>query len=218
MPITLLVADAQRLVGQALTEVLDRFPDFEAHSHAPISGQEAIYAAAHFRPDVAIIDYWLSDMEGPAVVRTIMREVPHCRVLILSWFHGPEQIHNSLAAGAAGFLPKSVTTEELADAVRLAHAGETPVLAERLDKLVKTLADRQQSVEQVSARLSQLTRKEMSVLNALKYGAPLDKVAGDLFISLPTLKSHIRSILRKTGARSSSEAVAMGLHCGMIQV
>lgn len=111
-----------------------------------------------------------------------------------------------------------MTTEELADAVRLAHAGETPVLAERLDKLVKTLADRQQSVEQVSARLSQLTRKEMSVLNALKYGAPLDKVAGDLFISLPTLKSHIRSILRKTGARSSSEAVAMGLHCGMIQV
>ncbi|MGH2810028.1 MAG: LuxR C-terminal-related transcriptional regulator, partial [Actinomycetota bacterium] len=166
----------------------------------------------------AVVDYWLPGMDGPATARGILRDVPGCRIVMLSWFHGPEQIGKALAAGANAFLPKSSTLEELAAQVRLAFAGESSGPSAKLEELTATLTQRQEAVEELSGRLGLLTRKERSVLNALRYGAPLDSVASELFISLPTLKSHIRSILRKTGARSRSEAVAMALYCGMIQV
>ena len=156
-------------------------------------------------------------MSGPATASLIGAADPHCKVILLSWFHGRADIDFAFKSGAVGFLPKSVTLDPLVEAVRRAHAGERPVLREEVEGLVKKLDKRDDKRAEVLKRVEVLTPRELEILIFLSYGGSITQVAKQLSISPKTLKNHITKILAKTGAGSHTEAVAMARYCGLIQ-
>lgn len=188
----------------------------EVLSEFPTEGPVALDAVELLRPDVALVDYWMVGIGGPALVFRIRSQVPECRVMLLSWFHGPNDIRYALDAGAVGFLPKSLTVAEVIEAVKRAHSGEPMVYSKELEQLVEKISTRNDAMFQVLKRLQALTPRELEVLTMLSFGASIQQVANKLAISPKTLKNHITSILAKSGAGSSAEAAAMARFCGLI--
>lgn len=215
--ITVLVADSQHLVADAIACALGAYEGLTISARRPTDGVDALDSIVLERPDVVVLDYWMADLRGPAALQTIQQWSPGQRVLLLSWFHGPDQIKAALAAGACGFLPKSIGVDLLVEAIRRAHAGESPVFAERLQRLIETLGRKCIEQDVRVDRLLRLTPREVAVLKRLAKGDESRVVAQELQIAPGTLRSHIHSILRKTGARSQLEAVAMARMEGLIE-
>lgn len=215
--IRVLVADSQTLFAQAISMVLERFPRLWVVQELATSGPDAVSAVERFDPDVAVVDYWMQGMDGPSVTRCIRSRAPQCKVILLSWYHGDEQIHYALEAGAAGLLPKSITVEELVQAIQKAHSGEVPVLPEQTSRFVKTLSERGKEVLELSERFQQLTPRENQILQLLATGLSREQVAEKIFISPTTVKVHIRHILAKTRMKTHGDAVVMAIRCGWIQ-
>ncbi|MGH2703666.1 MAG: response regulator [Actinomycetota bacterium] len=215
---TVLVADAQRLFSEALAIALSRYPDLDVvDNNHPTSGLAAVEAAIDLRPDVALLDYWMVGMEGPAAARAILRRLPTCKIMLLSWLHGPAQVQEALDAGVVGFLPKSLGVGQVVDAIRRARAGEVPVYLEELKELLRNIELRDSEVEDMARRLGSLTPREIQILTLLSFGRRIEDVASDLSIAPGTLRTHVHNILKKTGARSQLEALAMARHHGLIQ-
>ncbi|MFN2606561.1 MAG: LuxR C-terminal-related transcriptional regulator [Acidimicrobiales bacterium] len=215
--ITVLVADAQRLFADALITALSRQPDLRPSAECPTTGPATIQLLGRLRPDVALVDYWMPAMEGPAVTRAAASSSPRTKVLLLSWLHGPIQIREALASGAAGFLPKSIGLDELEAAIRRAHQGEPLVYGPQLAKLAGDIEARYQDASEQTGRLDTLSPREVEVLQLLGDGRTPHEIAEALFISQGTVKNHIHRILRKTGAQSQLEAVAMARRALLIQ-
>jgi len=215
---TVLVADPQNLIAESLAGVLERYPDFFVRQETVISASDAIKVAKEWQPDVVLLEFWMGDMEAPAAIKRILKVSKKSKILILSWFYSAEQIQKCLDAGAVGFLPKSIKVDQLAEAIRVAHAGHVPVFAEQLKELVGKLAVREGALKSVTDRLATLTPRELEVLQVLAGGQSLEEVARVLMVSRSTLKIHINSILRKTGTRKHAEAVAIALRSGWIQL
>lgn len=216
MAIRVLIADAQLLFADALGIALDRHDDLDICPDHATGGREAIEAARSKRVDVALVDYWLPDMDGPAVARTLGVQAPRVKVLHLSWFHGPPQIQESLESGAVGFLPKSVRASLVAEAVRRAHAGESPVFEEQLKGLLNTIATRQAYLADMQQRLAALTPRQLEILRLVGAGLMVNEVAKRLGLAEGTVRTHIHNILEKTGARSQLEAVSFARDEGLI--
>lgn len=215
--ITVLVADTQRLFGEALGQALARFPDLDVVDEVPLTGPLAVESIAARKPDVALLDYWLPGILGPDVTRAVLARSPRQRILVLGWFFGPDQIGAVLDSGACGFLPKSLTVEQIVIGIRQAQAGKKPVLADGLDHLKAELERRCDQQDQRVSRLMTLTPRELKIIGLLSQGRPVQDLAKELAITLGTLRHYIHSILRKTGARSQMEAVAMARQEGLIR-
>lgn len=214
--ITVLVTDAQRLFADALGSALGQCEGLRVLEHRPTDAVEAIAVVTREHPDVALIDYWLPDMEGPVSTASVLARRPDTKVLVLSWFHGPQQITAALEAGAVGFLPKSLTVAVVAEGVRRAVAGECPVFGEQLGRLAETITARNSSVDQWARRYATLTARELEVLRLLAAGLPADDIADRLEIAETTTRTHIHKILAKTEAHSQLEAVAMARDLGLV--
>ena len=124
----------------------------------------------------------------------------------------------ALRAGASGYLPKSISITQLLEAIRRAYRGETPVFIEELGQMVQHLTVRADESLEIAKRFEHLTPREIQILTVLAGGQPIEEIARKLSISPHTLKTHIRNILAKTGARSHGEAVGLALRCGLIQI
>lgn len=215
--VRVLIADSQLMFAQGLAAALEWAPDLKIVNIYPQSGPDAVSAIEHWKPDVAIVDFWMVEMEGPAVARTVAGKVPGCRVILLSWLYDRRDVAFGLEAGAAGFLPKSLSTDHVLHAVRRVYDGDFPVLPAELKKLI-TDAEKQASQKgQILARMATLTPRELETLILLSYGGGVAEVAQQLNVSPKTLKKHISHILAKSGARSHTQAVAMARFCGLIQ-
>lgn len=207
--IRVLVSDPQVLVADALAGVLERYDDLEVVSARPESGTAAVQAAVAYEPEVILTEFWVRDMSGPAAVELLLGKLPTANILVLSWFHGPDQIQQALEAGAVGFLPKSLRVPQVHEAILRADAGENPVFAEELSELVDLLQRRGQYVSDMGERLRSLSGRELEVLQLLAAGLPNDDIAKRLHLAPGTVRTHIHQILSKTGARSQVEAVAI---------
>lgn len=214
--ITVLVADAQALFSQALAVALDRCPDFSLFDERPTNGIEAAKTVGTLKPDVALIDYWIGEMNGAAADRSILAQSPETAVINLSWFHGPSQIQDALDSGAAGFMPKSVDLEQVEEGIRRAHAGERPVFEHALAKVVGRIAERQERGQELWRRLQSLSPRELETLRLISAGLTVERVAKQLGVSMPTVRTHIHNILRKTETRTQMEAVALARDQGLL--
>lgn len=216
--ISVLVADAQRMFSEALVRALYWCSDLRPIDEQPTTGTEAIEAIARHRPDVALLDYWMGGMAigAPAVTQAISHSAPNCRVVVLSWLHGPQHIDAALQAGAVGFLPKSLGLDRVVEAIRRAHGGECPVFAEELEGLKRNIEQRSEDSDQVWERLRTLTRREVEIIASLSAGLSVTEIAKEHMISLATVRNHIHKILGKTGARSQLEAVHVARHHKLI--
>lgn len=213
----MLVVDAQRLMADALTVALSAAPGFVALPWCPRSTAEAVEAATHLRPDVVVLDYWMTGPgDGPTTTRAILDATPGTAVLLSSWVHGPDHVEAALAAGAAGFVPKSVSLELLQEAIVRAAAGERPVFADRLRRLVASIHQRAEEAERSWSTMMSLSQREVEVVRAMATGRSLPQLAPELYVSTGTLRNHVQHILKKTGAHNQREVVQMARSLGLV--
>lgn len=214
--IRVLVADAQRLFAQALAAALRRRHDLEVLPAHPTTGVAALAALEDHHPEVAVLDFWLREMDGPALLRAVRARTPEVAVLSLSWMHASENVLEALAAGAGGFLAKDATVGDVAGAVARIKAGETPVLAEDYAGLVGELEQRGVACDPAADRLAGLSPREVEVIRALSSGVEAAAVGSRLFISESTVRRHIHNMLEATGTGSREELVRLARAYGVV--
>lgn len=214
--IRVLVADAHLLVADALAIALGHHPDLEVLAERPTTGPAAVDALTARQPDIALLDYDLEGMEGPAVVHTIRPQAPATMVMHLAGSFGHEEVARSRAWGAVGFLPKSLSVGAVAAAVRAAWAGQIPVFVEQLEDVVATATRDHQDLAARVERVARLTPRQVEVLRLLSTGRTVEMIAGELGISTATVRRHVHHILTKTQSRSQLEAVTLARQAGFL--
>ncbi len=191
-PIRLLLADDQALVRGALAALLGLEPDFEIVAEVG-RGDEVLAAVQDGSVDVALLDIEMPGMDGIAVVEQLAAEAPNVRSLIVTTFGRPGYLRRALDAGAAGFVVKDTPADELAEAVRRAHAGMRVV-------------DPALATESLLEGQNPLSAREQDVLAEALTGAPVAEIARRLALSQGTVRNYLSAATAKTGARSSTEA------------
>ena len=202
-PIRIMLVDDHAMVRRGLATFLMIFDDFKLVGEAE-SGPEALERCKETLPDVILMDMVMPGMDGANATRLIRQQFPQVQVLVLTSFKEGELIKNALAAGAIGYLLKDVSADELAQAIRAAHAGRTTLSQEAAQSLV-------QDANQPPKPGMDLTEREREVLALMIEGLNNTQIAGRLTVSPSTIKSHVSNILSKFGVASRTEAVTLAL-------
>jgi two-component system, NarL family, response regulator LiaR len=196
------------MVRRGLATFLKVFDDLELAGEAA-SGQAAIQLCARVLPDVVLMDMVMPDMDGAAATRAIRRQFPTVQVIVLTSFKEEALVHNALRAGAIGYLLKDVSAEELAHAIRAAHAGRATLSPEAAQTLVH-------AATQPPPPGRDLTKRERAVLTLMVEGLNNTQIAEKLGVSPSTIKSHVSSILAKLAVASRTEAAALAVRHQLI--
>jgi NarL family two-component system response regulator LiaR len=207
-PIRVLVVDDHSLVRTGLELFLMAFDDLELVGEAA-SGEEAIRVCCRLQPDVVLMDLAMSGMGGASATRTIREQCPQVRVIALTNFQDVAMVREALQAGAIGYLLKNVTADELAMAIRAAHAGRSTLAPEATQALI-------QATTRMQAPGDDLTPREREVLAWMAKGLSNGEIAKRLIVSPVTVKFHVSNILSKLGVSSRTEAVALAIQHNLI--
>jgi DNA-binding NarL/FixJ family response regulator len=170
------------------------------------SGTDGIQKFREHQPDVTLMDLRLPDMSGIDSLIAIRTEHPGARIIMLTTFEGDVEIQRALEAGARGYLLKSTPPPELLEAIRQVHAGKKRVPADVAAHLAEHFSD------------ESLTTREVDVLRHIAGGNRNRDIAERLFISEETVKVHIKHIMEKLGASDRTQAVAIAVRRGIIQM
>jgi DNA-binding NarL/FixJ family response regulator len=208
--IRVLIVDDHSVVREGLRAFLELQAGLEVVGEAA-DGEEAIEAASRLRPDVILMDLVMPQLGGVAAMRRLREEASDARVIVLTSFLDDDKLLPALRAGAAGYLLKNAEPQELARAVRAAHAGEAlldPVVAARL---VETLA-----AEDGQEPLDRLTPREREVLVLIGRGFSNKRIAGELELSEKTVKTHVGHVLAKLGVTDRTQAAVVAVRAGIL--
>jgi DNA-binding NarL/FixJ family response regulator len=166
---------------------------------------EAVAGIGHYRPDVVLLDVHMPEGGGAAVLARTRVEYPDVVFLALSVSDAAEDVISVIRAGARGYVTKTISGRDLADAVRRVRAGD-PVFSPRLAGFVlDAFADRPGAAPPVDPEVDQLTRRERDVLRLLARGYAYKEIAAELVISVKTVETHVSSVLRKTQSSNRHE-------------
>ena len=204
--IRILIADDHAVVRDGLAAMLSFQPDMAVAAHAK-NGREAVEQFRAVKPDVALMDLAMPELDGVAAIVTIRSEFPEARILVLTTYDGDENVYRALENGAKGYLLKDCSTEDLLTAIRKVHSGATHVS----ERAAAKLAERTMSGPPLSAR-------ETEVLKLVAGGKSNKEIAGLLFISEGTVKTHVLSIHEKLGVSARTEAVVTAIRRGILRV
>jgi DNA-binding NarL/FixJ family response regulator len=214
--IRILLAEDHVVVRQGTRQLLEREQDFEIVGEAG-DGEEAVRLASQLKPDVVIMDVALPKLSGIEATKQIKAILPATIVLVLTGYDYDEYIFSMLEAGAAGYLLKNVSGDELISAVRAVNAGEPMIHPTVLRKLMTRF--KTPAAKPTLARPSQpLSEREMEVLKIAAKGMSNKNIGDKLFISERTVQAHMRSIFNKLGVGSRSEAILHGLKRGWFAI
>ena len=172
-------------------------------------GREAVELARYYRPDVVLMDVVMPVMDGIKATEQITKEVPETRVVMLTGSDEDELGFLGLRAGAVGFLTKDVSLEAIPRAIRGVHSGEAAISRQLSRKLVEQFQSRPEGRLGVRPVRSPLTPREWEVLDLLCEDRGVEEIADALVLSIETIRSHIKNMLRKLGAHSRQEAVEL---------
>ena len=197
--------DDHPLLREGIAAVINHQRDMMMVAQAS-SGRDAIQQFREHRPDVTLMDLRLPDISGIDALIAIRGEFPDARIAMLTTFEGDVEIQRALAAGARGYLLKNMPPNDLVEVVRQIHAGKKRIPQEIAAQLAEHVAD------------EALTERERDVLRHVAGGNRNKDIAERLFISEETVKVHVKHIMEKLGARDRTEAVAIGVRRGIIQL
>lgn len=203
--IRILTVDDHPLLSEGIAAIIHSQPDMLLVAQAA-NGCLAVQEFKKHRPDVTLLDLRLPDMSGIDALIAMRMESPEARIVILTTFEGDVEIKRALEAGARAYLLKSMPPKELLDAIRQVHAGKKRVPPEVAAQLAEHLSD------------EPLTDREIEVLSHVAGGNRNRDIAERLFISEETVKVHIKHIMEKLGASDRTQAVAIGVRRGIIQL
>jgi len=206
--IRVLVVDDHAVVRSGLAAFLLAYDDLELAGEAS-SGEEAIRRCRQVQPDVVLMDLVMPGMDGAAATRAIRAQFPKVQVIALTSFPEQEMVQAALQAGAIGYLLKNIAAEELAGAIRAAHAGRPTLAPEATRALI-------QASTQPPRLGHDLTAREREVLALMIEGLNNTAIAERLVVSRSTIKFHVSSILSKLGASSRTEAVALAVQHDLV--
>jgi DNA-binding NarL/FixJ family response regulator len=213
MRIRILLVEDHKIVREGTRQLLDQSPDMEVVGEAS-DGVDAVQLTAQLHPDVIVMDVRLPRLNGIEATRSITAKFPEIRVLILSAYDDDNYVFPLFEAGASGYLLKTASGAELAEAIRLVHAGQKALAPRITAKIVNRLGGR--GSYRSEDMTEGLTEREMEILRATALGKSNKAIGGELTISPQTVQVHLRNIFVKLGVGSRSEAVAYAIRHGWI--
>jgi two-component system NarL family response regulator len=203
--IRIMVIDDQAVVRQGFVALVNTVADMVVVAEGT-DGQQAVDLFRLHRPDVTLMDLRMPKMGGVEAITAIRKEFRDARLIVLTTYDGDEDIYRSLQAGAQGYLLKDVFFEELEDAIRKVHTGLRWIPAQVAERLAERMGS------------SDLTAREIEVLENIVAGNSNKAIANRLNISEATVKSHINSILNKLGVNDRTQAATTALQRGLVHL
>ena len=200
-----MVIDDQAVVRQGFVALVNTVADMVVVAEGT-DGQQAVDLYRLHRPDVTLMDLRMPKMGGVEAISAIRKEFRDARLIVLTTYDGDEDIYRSLQAGAQGYLLKDVFFEELEDAIRKVHTGLRWIPAQVAERLAERMGT------------SDLTAREIEVLENIVAGNSNKAIANRLNISEATVKSHINSILNKLGVNDRTQAATTALQRGLVHL
>ncbi len=201
--IRVVIADDHTMVRNGLAMFLNSCPDIQLVGEAA-NGHEAVEQVEALQPDVVLMDLVMPEMDGVAATRAILRSAPHIRVIALTSFKDDELIYAAVKAGIVGYLLKDCTAEDLAKAIRDAHAGKTSITQAVMQAVLRV-------AENPGARQYHLSERERDVLRLVVRGLSNRQIAHELTLGESTVKFHVSNILSKLSVATRAEAVALAV-------
>ena len=208
--VTVLVADDHPLYREGVVRALSASGQVEIVAEVA-DGREALERIQEHRPDVALLDYKLPDLDGVAVTNAVIRDKLPTRVLLVSAFTDSGIVYQALETGAAGFVSKEARREQIVDAVLACARGENVVPPDIAAGLVSEIRLRKQDNRPA------LTQREHEVLRLIAAGKSLPEIAQELYLGLTTVKTHVQHLYEKLGVSDRAAAVASAMRRGLIE-
>ena len=219
-PIRTLIVDDRALFRRGLEIVLVTEPDIEVVGEAG-DGAEAVQRAGESLPDVVLMDIKMPRSSGIEACRSIKDVAPSARIIILTMSDEEEDLFDAIKAGASGYLLKDIPLDQVAEAVRSVHGGQSLISPSMAGKLLTEFASIARRATEESPRevpAPKLTDREMQVLKLVARGMNNRDIAKELFISDNTVKNHVRNILEKLQIHSRMEAVMVAVREKLIEL
>ena len=201
--IRVMLVDDHNVVRSGLSTFLRVYDDLELVGEAR-NGLEAVNLCRQKKPDVILMDLMMPEMDGIEATRAILQDSPEIKIIAMTSFEEETLVQGVLAAGAISYLLKNVTADELVTAIRSASAGKSTLSPEAAKALIH-------ATRPETHPWSDLTEREMEVLNLVVQGKSNQQIAESMFLSLATVKAHISKILSKLQVSSRAEAIAYAI-------
>jgi NarL family two-component system response regulator LiaR len=212
--IKVMIVDDHSLVRNGIKYTLQTFKDMTLVSEAG-GGAEALALCRETLPDVVLMDLILEDMDGISVTKTIRQELPSTQVIVLTSYHNKTLVEAAIQAGAAGYLLKSISAQELAQAIRAAHDGSSKYTSTYDDKVIELIF---QASTQPNTASIQFSQRQEDILKLIARGCTNTQIAKRLCISAHTVRYHTSVIYERLCVANRAEAVAFAIQHGLVDI
>ncbi len=208
--IRVLLVDDHEMVRLGVSTYLNIQPDIEVVGEAS-DGQEGVEKAISLRPDVILMDLVMENMDGITATKEILAQWPQAKILIVTSYIDDEKVFPAIQAGASGYLLKTSSAQEIAEAVRKTIVGERVIEEEVSEKI------QNQDYANQYFLYEELTNREREVLDLIAQGKSNQEIAEILFITLKTVKTHVSNILAKLGVEDRTQAAIYAFKHGLVK-